>query len=108
MLPGVRRQLGILRHLGKKLPPRTRNNLAKGLILSRLNYLMPLWGGASDTLLNRVQVLMNTAARWVSGCNKKTRINTLMKKVGWFDVKEQIFISTAIQTWKIVNWDRPQ
>ena len=107
LLPAVRKQLGLLRHLGNKLPKRTRNNLARGLILSRLNYLMPLWGGASPTLLNKVQILLNTTARWVSGCRKRTRIKTLMETVGWYYIREQIYIATALQTWKIVNWEKP-
>ena len=107
LLPAARRQLGLLRHLGNKLPMRTRNNLAKGLILSRLNYLMPLWGGAPDTLINKVQVLLNTTARWVSGKGRRTRVSKLMEVVGWFSIREQIYISTALQTWKIVHWQRP-
>ena len=43
LLPQVRKLLGMLRHLGPKIPPRCRNNLAKGLIHSRLAYLMPFW-----------------------------------------------------------------
>ena len=69
---------------------------------------MPLWGGASDALLNRVQVLLNTTARWVSGCGKRTMITTLMQKIGWFNIREQIMIATAMQTWKNINWRRPQ
>ena len=107
MLPAARKQLGLLRHLGNKIPRRTRNNLARGLILSRLNYLMPLWGGASDTLINKVQILLNTTARWVSGCGRRTRVSKLMETVGWYNIREQIQISTALQSWKVVHWDRP-
>ena len=47
LLPGVRQQLGRLRFLGTLIPKRSRANMARGMILSRLNYLMPLWGGAA-------------------------------------------------------------
>ena len=50
---------------------------------------------------------LNTAARWVSGSSKRTRISTLMKTVGWLNVKEQILSATMTQTWKIVKWSRP-
>ena len=45
LFPQIRKLLGMLRHLGPKIPKRCRNNLSKGLIHSRLAYLMPLWGG---------------------------------------------------------------
>ena len=34
LLPAARKQLGLLRHLGNKIPMRTRSNLERGLILS--------------------------------------------------------------------------
>ena len=53
LFPQVRKLLGMLRHLGPKIPIRCRNNLSKGLIHSRLSYLMPLWGGASTALIKK-------------------------------------------------------
>ena len=90
------------------IPRSCRNNLAKTLILSRIQYLMPLWGGAGQTYVNKVQILINTTARWVSSLSKRTRTSTLMDTVGWFSVQEQILISTAIQTWKLVYLRRPE
>ena len=45
LLPGVRKQVGQLKYLGRLVPLSSRMNLANGLILSRMTYLMPLWGG---------------------------------------------------------------
>ena len=60
LLPVVRKQMGYLKHLGIKIPKSCRNNLVKGLIQSRLSYLMPLWGGggASNQLLNKAQIII--------------------------------------------------
>ena len=107
LFPQVRKLLGMLRHLGPKIPTRCRNNLSKGLIHSRLSYLMPLWGGASIALIKKAQVLLNIAARWTSGQPKKTKIKVLMKTVGWLDIGEQIKSTTAVNTWKVVNYHKP-
>ena len=89
LLPQVRKQLGMLRHQGKLIPPKNRNNLAKGLILSRLSYLMPLWGGggATEAYLRKAQVILNTAARWATGLDRRTKTTTLMKTAGWMTIR---------------------
>ena len=68
---------------------------------------MPLWGGSSNSQLRKVQVLINATARWITGMSRRTRVSTLMDKTGWLDVKEQIFLTTAVITWKIVHLDKP-
>ena len=103
VLPGARKALGLLRHQGKNIPMSSRQTLARGLVLSKLYYLMPLCGGASNALLKKAQVLVNAAARWATGHTKRTKISTLMRSVGWFTVKEQIVITTAVQTWKLLH-----
>ena len=108
LLPAVRSSLGQLRHQGDLIPRTCRNNLAKTLILSRLQYLMPLWGGAGHTYIQKVQTIMNVAARWVSGMGKRTRTSKLMDRVGWFSAKELIRISTALQTWKCIYFQKPE
>ena len=75
LLPSIRKQLGKLKHLGKLLPMGVRPNLAKGLLLSRFSYLLPLWGGASNAYLKRAQVVLNSVARWSTGKSKRTKIN---------------------------------
>ena len=53
LFPQVRRQLGKLRHAGDLIPRESRNSLARGLIQSRLSYLLPLWGGATEQHLKK-------------------------------------------------------
>ena len=50
VLPSARRQLGLLKSQGKLIPQRSRLNLARGLVLSKLCYIMPVWGGCSHHL----------------------------------------------------------
>ena len=52
LLPWVRQQLGLLKHLGDLIPMSSRKNLARGLIGSRMSYLMPLWGGGQQKVIS--------------------------------------------------------
>ena len=107
LLPKIRRQLGMLRHQGKLIPMRSRRNLAQGLIVSRLSYLLPLWGGAPEAYLRKAQVVLNQTARWATGLGRKTRISALMEAAGMLTIKEQIKIATGVMTWKIVHLAKP-
>ena len=108
ILPQMRKTLGMLRHLGRKIPIDSRRNLARGLIISRLNYIMPLWGGTDKTTLRKVQVLLNSTARWVLKASKRIKIRELMRQTGWYTVTEQMKIATAMMTWKIVHLRQPR
>ena len=45
ILPNIRRQLGSLKTLGNKIPMTSKKLLANGLLLSKFNYLIAIWGG---------------------------------------------------------------
>ena len=107
LLPAVRRQLGHLSHIGKLIPVKSRLALATGLIVGRLNYLLPLWGGAAESHLTKAQIVLNAAARWATGLSKRTRISDLMDATGWLSVREQARAATAIQTWKLLHYGTP-
>ena len=107
LFPQVRKLLGQLKHCGKLIPKESRTNLARGLILGRLSYLLPLWGSTSSTNLRRAQIIVNNAARWASGLGRRTRISTLMKAVDWMTVKELVMMSTLTLTWKLVHQGLP-
>ena len=65
-----------------------RKILAEGLVLSRVKYLLPLWGGTTENHIKKVQVIVNTVARAVTGLGKRTPTNVLMEKCQWLTVKE--------------------
>ena len=46
-------------------------------------YLMPVWSGFEDYLLNSLQICQNKAARLVTKLDKYTPTELLMKQCGW-------------------------
>ena len=108
LLPQLRKSLGALRNSGKLIPSGSRNTLARGLILSRLSYLISIWGGATPNLLRKAQAIQNMAARWVTSKGRRTRTSTLLELTGWFSIQELTKISSATITWKIINNKTPK
>ena len=90
LFPQCRKLLGQLRHNSGIIPRNSRRNIANSLLLSKMNYLMPLWGSAPETYIRRAQVIQNAAARWVTGLGRGTKIRNLMQSVAWLTIKEQI------------------
>jgi hypothetical protein len=86
----------------------TKLKVANGVFMSKLTYLITLWGGAQQYLLSALQVQQLTAARAVCGFGcwgwSKKR---LLDKVGWLSVRQLIFYHTALQTIKTLRTGKP-
>ena len=108
LLPRVRRQLGALKHLGTKIPLKCRRNLANGLLISKLTYLIQIWGNTTCNYTNKVQILQNKAARWITGKNKRTRIKDLMTATDWLTIKELTIYHSCLLMWKLIYTGRPE
>ena len=53
-------------------------------------------------------MILNATARWVTGEGKRTKISRLMELTGWLTIKEQVEVSTALLTWKMIHLNRPE
>ena len=85
----------------------TKLMVANDIVLSKLCYLIQLWGGTESYLTKSLQVLQNRAARIVVGCNWFTPTRALLKKCSWLSVKQMIFYQSVHLTHKIVKNGSP-
>ena len=108
LLPSLRQNLGALKHTGKLIPMGSRNTLARGLIISRLSYLIGIWGGATPNLLRRAQAIQNMAARWITNKGRRVKTSILMEQTGWFSIDEITKLSSANTIWKIIHMKTPR
>ena len=108
LLPSLRKKLGILRHLGRNMPRSCKQLLANGLLIGKLNYLLPLYGGTQAKYLNKIQVILNNTARFISGAKKRTSTMNLMVEVKWLTIREMVSLYTNIMTWKTITLGAPQ
>ena len=70
--------------------------VANGIFLSKLCYLIQLWGGADGYLLGRLQVLQNKAARAVTGKSWFTPTRRLLEECKWLSVRQLVFYQTVM------------
>ena len=87
----------------------TRLMVANGAVMSRLVYLITLWGGAQLYLLKSLQVLQLTAARVVCGPTSYRWSRTkLLGRVGWLSVRQLIQFHTILQAYKTIQTGQPR
>ena len=74
--------------------------MTNGLFMSKLAYLMPLWGGCQKFLIGSLQVMQNKAARYVTKKNIFTPTKVLLKQCGWMSVNQMVFFHTSVLFYK--------
>ena len=91
-----------LRKVCKNACFNTKLMVANGVFMSKLVYLITLWGsGAQQYLLRAVQVQQLAAARVVCGVGSaRWSRRQLLEKVGWLSVKQLIFYHMVLQVQK--------
>ena len=85
----------------------TRKMVANGIFISKLCYLIQLWGGAEGYLLQALQVLQNKAARAVTHQSWFTPTRILLARCNWLSVQQLVFCQTVLTIHKIVISGRP-
>ena len=86
LLPALRKRLGGLKHLGNTIPLKARRILANSLIISKIIYMIPVWGGTHTVHIKKVQVILNKTARYVLNGGKSWSANKLMTACNWLGV----------------------
>ena len=79
------------------------------MVMSKLVYLITVWGGAQQYLLKGLQVQQLTAARTVCGFtsffwSKKK----LLDRVNWLSIRQLIFFHTVLQAHKTIKTGFPR
>ena len=107
LLPALRKQVGVLKFLGKNMLPKSKTILAEGLLLSKLKYLITMWEGTTAGLHKKLQAVINNAARIVTGKGRRTSTRSLMEETGWLTSRELTSYFTLIETWKVTSMRKP-
>ena len=86
---------------------KTRKMIANAIVMSRIVYLIQVYGNASDYLLRFLQVLQNKAARIVTRLRWGTETSFLLNQIGWLSVKQLVIYHSLILVFKIQQEHKP-
>ena len=86
----------------------TRLMLANGVFMSKVMYLITVWGGVQQYLLKGLQVQQLAAARCVCGYTSRWwSRQKILKKVGWLSIRQLVYFHTVLQAHKAIVLGRP-
>ena len=94
--------------MGKSIPRKGRQLLINGLLLSKIIYTIPIYGGLPKTHSKKIQVILNNAARYIWNKNKRKSTLYLMRKCNWLTFTELVSYHSLINLWKIIKLGKPQ
>ena len=101
-------QLRQLRSVRRCLPFEARRALVTAFISSRLDYCNAILYGAATRYTNRLQVVMNAAARLVTGTGRYEHITPVLRDVlHWLPVSQRIIFKIAVLAFNCIRGTGP-
>jgi len=96
-----------LRSVRRSLPRSVLQSLVSSLVLSRLDYGNATLAGIPSYLLQRLQSVMNSAARLVFSSSKYDHITPLLRQLHWLRAPERIEFKIAVLAYKCLHGTAP-
>jgi hypothetical protein len=96
-----------LRRLRPILDQTTARNIATALIHSKLDYCNSLFLNLPANQLDRLQLVLNSAARAVTNAPKFHHITPILKSLHWLKITERIHYKILSITYKCLLSDKP-
>ena len=97
-----------LKKISRNASFNTRLMVANGVFMSKVMYLITVWGGAQQYLLKGLQVQQLAAARCVCGYTSRWwSRRKLLARVGWFSIRQLIYFHTVLQAHKTISSGKP-
>ena len=107
LLRSLNTRIGALKILGTVANFKTRKMIGNGIFMSKLIYLIPLWGGSSKYLLNSLQKAQNRAARALTRLDWYTPAAVLLNQCGWLSVHQLVVYHSVVLVYKIILTESP-
>ena len=109
MLKFLNKRLTMLKILSKHADFKTRKALAEGLILSKIDYCVTLWGITTNGILDQIQKVQNKAVRAVFGKRdyRAVTLAQLFKQLKWLKIKETRKYHDTISLHTMLTYQTP-
>jgi hypothetical protein len=112
----LRQRVLVLRRLSYTIPRDSLQQIADGLILSKIRYGLNIYGivrisnsDPKNKQMKEIQVLLNRLMRILTGSRQADRIpiTELLSKTGWLSLNQMIAQSILMEAWKINSGRSP-
>ena len=101
-------RLGAIRKVRNLTNFKNRKMIAEGGFMSKLSYLIALWGGCGKVLKQSLQRIQNKAAQAVTGNDWSVSSKENLKQCGWMSVSQLAFYHSVLQVYKTRQSRQPR
>ena len=88
LIPDLRKKLGTLWLVSKNLDTAARLKLANGITMSKITYMINIWGLTRPSWINHIQRIQIKAACYVQKANRYTKISKPLSDCKWLSVNQ--------------------
>ena len=96
-----------IRSIRRSVPRRVLVSLVASLVLARLDYGNATLAGLPTSLLNRLQSVLNAAARLVSAARRYDHVTPLLRDLHWLRAPQRIEFKLATLVFRCLNGMAP-
>ena len=97
-----------LMHAKHSLPKRALKPIVNALVISSIRYCISIYGTCSKTESQRIQKIINFAARVISGRKKYDHISDVIKELNWLSVSQLMTYHRVSLINKIIKTGLPE
>ena len=108
LIKTLNQRIGALKQIKKAASFKAKLNIANGIIMSKILYLLPLYGGCPEYLISAIQSKQTeamrhvTGKRWVVPGRQYVSTAELLKECGWLSVRQLNFYTTVLTVHKTI------
>ena len=96
-----------IRSIRRTLSRQALTTLVRTLVVSRVDYCNSVLAGISSHLLDRLQSVLNAAARLIYSANRCDYITPLLRKLHWMKVPERIEFRVCVLVYRCLEVAAP-
>ena len=96
-----------LRKIRSSIDQPTATTIAVSLIHSKLDYCNFLFLNLPNTQLDRLQSILNSAARAITSSSKYSHITPILKSLHWLKIRELIHYKVLSLTYSTIQFNQP-
>ena len=108
LMKSLNMRLGAVRKIRNLTNFKNRKMIAEGVFMSKLSYLIALWGGCGKVLKQSLQRIQNKAAQAVTRNDWSVPSKENLKQCGWMSVSQLAFYHSVLQVYKTRQSRQPR
>ena len=107
LLKSLNTRLNALKQIKKVTTFSQRLAIANGIFNIKVVFLISVWGGTEQHLLDNIQIVINKAMRVICKVGKSTRICDLQRMTGWMSIRQSVKYHSLMEARRILTSQQP-